>query len=510
MKYISHTICTAIIILSCFFVPVMAAASGSSGGYGGGGSSGDMVFTSSASQAVAIPIPITPAGYGGDIPAGNFSRLSISPQNLQFRLGPGESDEQTFSVTNKGKDTVLIRPRATEMPYAGPNVMDSTWVSFSPSEISVAPGEKAKFSVKVMIPSDTSRGYYAAQLALTDEQYPSPYPVPYSSYVYQVSISTEVYTPPVLSISPYMLGDSLEAGKSYDYEVTLKNSGDHAIKISPKLENNMYYTPMPYGGSENSMLPDDAITLSAPGEIPSGGEASLKVHVNVPADSGGYYNGAVYLGIDDPAVQNGEGMVQLSFMVWKQPAEPFSRSFTMTDSGLLTIELVASKDMSGGIALTTNNAKPAAEPSFDLSIKGPDGKVIPNLTKTVIKGSVDLSGQGQYTTGSKGAPYQESGVQYVSTYSLPGKAGLWNLEIMPHNMGRFDYTITMGPLGDLTIKPSIASTTAMIPAPVQNLSPVGTPSAILDLNQTTSPLNRNQLNSSENQNQSDSILNKSG
>jgi hypothetical protein len=183
-------------------------------------------------------------------------------------------------------------------------------------------------------------------------------------------------------------------------------------------------------------------------------------------------------------------MVQLNFMVWKQPAEPFSRSFTMTDNGPLTIELVASKDMSGGIVLTMNNGKPTAEPSFDLSIEGPDGKVIPNLTKKVMKGSVDLSGQGLYTTGSKDTPYQESGVQYVSTYSLPGKAGLWNLKIMPHNMGRFDYTITMGPIGDLTIKPSVASIPALTPVTVRNLSPVDSPSGTR---------NQNQSNSSQNQ-----------
>jgi hypothetical protein len=326
--------------------------------------------------------------------------------------------------------------------------------------MNVVPGEKAKFTVNVTIPSDTSRGFYSDQLALTDEQFPTPYPSPYPAYTYQVSVSSEVYSPPVISITPYVLSDSLEAGKSYDYEVTLKNSGNHAIQINPKFENTMYYSPMPNGGSGNRNIPDDAITLSAPGEIPAGGEVSLKVHIDVPADSGGFYNAAINLGIDDPAVQNGEGMVQLNLMVWKQPAVPFSRCFTMADNGPLTIELVASKDISGGVALTMNNGKPAAEPSFDLSIEGPDGKVIPILTKKVIKGSVDLSGQGYYTTGSKDTPYQESGVQYVSTYSLPGKTGLWNLRIMPHNMGRFDYTISMGSHGDLEIKPTILSTPA--------------------------------------------------
>ena len=198
----SKAICTAILILFCLLVPVMAEVSGSSGGYGGGGGSGEMGFTSSASQAVAIPIPITTPGYGGDNTSENFSRLSVSPQNLQFTLGPGKSDEQILSVTNKGKDSVLVRPRVIEIPYASPNMMDSNWFSFSPAEINVAPGEKAKFTVKVTIPSDTARGFYTDLLALTDEQYPTPYPSPYPAYVYQVSVSTNVNSPPVPGTNP--------------------------------------------------------------------------------------------------------------------------------------------------------------------------------------------------------------------------------------------------------------------------------------------------------------------
>jgi hypothetical protein len=133
MKFISRVICTIIVMVSCLIVPVMADVSGSGGGYGVGGGSGGMVFTSSSSQAVAISAPATPPISAGDITSGNFSRLLISPQNLQFRLGPGESVEHTFTVTNKGKDPVLINPVLAEMPYGGPYMMDKTWLSVSPS-----------------------------------------------------------------------------------------------------------------------------------------------------------------------------------------------------------------------------------------------------------------------------------------------------------------------------------------------------------------------------------------
>ena len=107
-------------------------------------------------------------------------------------------------------------------------------------------------------------------------------------------------------------------------------------------------------------------------------------------------------------------------------------------------------------------------------------------------------GQKLDSTGSNDVPYQESGVQYVSTYSLTAKSGQWNLEIMPHNMGKFDYIITMGPLGDLTIRPTSTSPTASIPASTsatpkvtfQNLSPTDSASGIRDNNQTNSSQNQ--------------------
>jgi len=500
MKFISNVICAVVVLIFCVLVPAMAEVPDIAG-YSGGSGAGVPVYPGPVSQAVAIAMPAP--GSSGDISAGNFSRLYVSPQNLPFRLGPGESDEQTFSVTNRGTEPVLVRPGVTEMPYPGPNLMDSSWVSLSPVEMTVGPGEKAKFTVKVTVPSDTVRGYYISQLALTDEQFPAPgaapYPVSYPANVYQVTISTEVHTLPVLSVSPGVLSDSLEAGKSYDYQVILENSGDHAIRTNPNLENRMYYSPMSSGVAEKNLVTDKSIILSAPGEIPVGGEAALNVHINVPADAGGYYNGVINLGIDDPAVQEGEGVIQLSFMVWKQPAEPFSRPFTMAENGPLTIELVATKDTYGGTVSAVNSSRPFTEPSFDLSIDGPDGKVMPNLTKKVIKGSVDFSGQGVYGIGSKEYPYQHTGVQYVSTYTLPGKAGTWNLLIMPHNMARFDYVITMGPPGDLTIKPPQASSTAPLPVPATNLTPAAVSPGFPDRNLTNSSENEATVNNSVNQ-----------
>ena len=53
---------------------------------------------------------------------------------------------------------------------------------------------------------------------------------------------------------------------------------------------------------------------------------------------------------------------------------------------------------------------------------------------------------------------------------MPGKAGTWELAIMPHNMARFEYLITMGPAGDMEIIPTPSSTTLPATEPAVNLT----------------------------------------
>jgi hypothetical protein len=463
MKYVEFLLYASALLVLCTVAPALADIS--AGAAGGEPSSGYSVGFSQVAVAVPVPAPMQ-----DDWQSGNFSKLLIAPQYLSFSLDPGNEKELTFTVTNRGSDPVTLTPRFIDTPYSGVYAMDSAWLSVTPSQTEIAPGEKARFTVTMTAPADSYRGYYSGQIALTDEQYPSPYVSPYPNYAQVVSISTEIVAMPGISILPSIVGGSLEAGKSYDYEVILKNNAAYPISVSPILENGMYPVPIFNDKTGITALTDDAITISGPAVIPARGEATLNIHLNVPADAGGYYNGMINLGIDDPSVRDGEGRVQLVFMIWKQPSVPFSCSFTMKDDAPLMIELTASRDMYGYPVSTGTAGRQEAEPSFDLTIHGPDGTLTPQPVKTVIKGSVDLSMGNQYMTGTGTGPYQESGIQYISTYSMPGKAGTWELAIMPYNMARFEYVITMGPAGDMEIIPALSSTTLPVTEPVLNLT----------------------------------------
>ncbi len=383
-----------------------------------------------------ISAPDVPA----DMQAGNFTKLEISPRYGNFRLQPGESKEMTITIRNREKKTVSVKPDVTIPPY-GEYMIEKEWITVTPNSTDIGAEGSQKFTVKASIPKDASIGYYSAQIAFTDEVIPVPYPQPFPSYVHSFSLSIDVWTPPKIQIMPSYISDQLEAGKEYDYEIRLKNTGDRAIGISPKMSSDdsmRYYGPF---GQMTSALTDDAITITAPQSVPAGATEVVKVHVKVPSDAKGYYNGWIDLGIDDPSVREWEGRVNLNFNIWKQPIDPFVKSFSLKEAAPTTIEISSSFF---GMYPWGQGTKTAKEPSFETSLEGVDGKAELKVVKTVIKGSVSMGSEIPPWEIESTGIYQEMGTQYIETYSADIPAGEWKLKVLPRNTDRFEYTITIG------------------------------------------------------------------
>ncbi len=386
-------------------------------------------------QEVGVPAPVMPVT--GQV--GNFTKIDISPQFGNFRLQPGESKEMTVTVRNKEKNTVNVKPETVILPYGG-YVVDSGWITVTPGSADIPAGGSQKFTIKAEIPKDASIGSSSLQIAFTNETIPTPYSQPFPSYIHTLQLSVDVWTPPKIQIMTPYINDQLEAGKEYDYEIKLKNTGDQAIGISPKLgSDNMNYGP--YGMTEPA-LTEDMIAITSPSSIPAGATDAVKIHIKVPADAKGYYSGYIDLGIDDPSVRDFEGRVQLSFNIWAQPAEAFVRSFNLTEAAPITIEVSSNNYYYGyPYAGQKTNVK---EPSFETSLEGPDGKAALNVTKTVIKGNVNMGGNSPPWEIDSASIYQEMGVQYTVTYKTDGSPGEWKLSVLPRNAQGFDYSITIG------------------------------------------------------------------
>jgi len=369
----------------------------------------------------------------------NFTKLEVSPPYINFMLQPGESKELTVTLKNKEKKAVSVKPNTVLAPYGGINA-DPEWIKVTPGNVEIPAGGSQKFTIKVTVPMDASIGYSNVQIAFTDETMPTPYPGPFPNYIHVVQVSLDIWTTPKIQIMKPYINDMLEGGREYDYEVKLKNTGKEAINIDPKMssENNRYSGQF---GQMTAAFTDDAITISAPSNVPAGATEIIKVHVKVPKDAKGSYNGAINMNIDDTSIQPWEGMIQMSFNVWTQPAEAFERIFNLKDAAPITIEISSGNNYNPyGQGMGANKK----EPSFETTLVGPTGNVDIKATKTVIKGLVNMGGQiPPWELDSKGI-YQENGVQLIETFKVSGSPGEWKLKVLPNNTESFEYSISIG------------------------------------------------------------------
>jgi len=345
------------------------------------------------------------------------TKLDIIPQYGNIRLQPGESKEIMVTVKNNENQPVSIKPNITTSSY-DTSIIETDWVAIEPTTADIPAGESVRFIINVSVPKDAAIGNSNVQIAFTD------------THIFQLSV--DIWKPSNLQISMPYINDQLEAGKVYDYEINVKNVGNSAVEISPILVNDMYYGPY---GTTTPILTDKSIIITAPDSIPAGSIETINVRVDVPADVRGYYNGYIDLRPDT----SGDAKIMLAFNVWKQPTEPFVNIFSIGNLAPITIE-ISSYYNSYPYLITKRE-----EPSFDTNIVGPNGDVELDITKTVIKGNVNMASDISWGIGNM-AEYQEMGTQHIVTYRTrtDGSPGEWKLDILPHNTPGFDYSITIG------------------------------------------------------------------
>jgi len=376
----------------------------------------------------------------------DFARLQINPGHSNMQIKPGNSDKVTVTVTNKDNETITAAPFVSVFPY-GDNLFEESWVTITPVSADIAPDAKQEFVIEVNIPQDADIGYYSTSIAFTEDVMPTPYPTPYPDYLNSMHFSVDVWTPPKIQIqTPYISG-RVESGESYDYEIKLENVADKDISIDPKIDdNNRMYDYGPFG-MMSSAFEDDAITITAPSVVKAGETVIVNVHLEVPDDSKGNYNGAIDLNIDDPSIREWDGQVQMNFNVWTQPTEPYTKTFTTRTDGPATIEISSNPYSEYAYAMWMGaDTQDKKEPSFDVTLEDDSGEVEMTLVKTTYSGSVSLgmSNFPPWEVDSTGI-YQDLSSSYIEEYSAPCAAGDWTLGILPGNADMFSYTITFGP-----------------------------------------------------------------
>ena len=376
----------------------------------------------------------------------DFARLQINPGHSYIHIKPGNSDEVTVTVSNKDNETITAAPFVSVVPYSD-NLFEESWATITPVSADIAPDAKQEFVIEVNIPQDADIGHYSTSIAFTEDVMPTPYPTPYPDYLNSMHFSVEVWTPPKIQIQTPFLHGRVESGENYDYEIKIENVADKDISIDPKIDdNNRMYDYGPFG-MMSSAFEDDAITITAPSVVKAGETVIVNVHLEVPDDSKGNYNGAIDLNIDDPSIDEWDGRVQMNFDVWTQPTEPYTKSFTTGTDDTITIEISSNPFSEYTYAMWMDtNTQDQKEPSFAVTLKGDSGEVEMTLVKTTYSGSVSLgiSSLPPWEIDSTGI-YRDLSSSYVQEYSATCAAGDWTLGILPSNADMFSYTITFGP-----------------------------------------------------------------
>jgi hypothetical protein len=395
-----------------------------------------------------------------------FEKIIVDPSYKYLQMKPGESANFSVTVENRDNKTIELRPMPLITPYTEKFINES-WISISPSEKSLKPGEKEEFEVKVIIPEDAEIGNYAVLIAFTENVPEGDVAGYYPNFPGTMQLNVQVWVPPTVQILTPYVNDLVEAGKSYTYEIKLKNTGDKDIALSPELteEGGIIYADSVSSSVEvasSSSVPGQAfgnevINVESPDKIKAGQTAVVKLTLAVPADAKGSYSGSLDLNVDDPGIQEYAGRVPLSFRILPVLKEPYETTFEARTADLITLEV---KAYQYGYGLYTSGGNRDLTPSFNVSLKDPSGKeVTPTLVNTKYIGSINIVDDtyprpypilyesskvaGNTETYDQGT-YQGGTTTFVETYTVPGTAGKWTLSILPKNTENFEYTVTVG------------------------------------------------------------------
>ena len=369
----------------------------------------------------------------------NYTRLYVEDEYRRLELKPGESESFEVTVENGEEGPIEITP-GLFVPKVGDRPVEKGWITIEPGQATLEADAERTVTVTVNVPEDAELGDYRGAVQFTDEtiQYPGRPPRP----VHAASFSVRVQRDPTVFVLPMNRGYSqIEAGESYTHSVRINNTGEGAVPLDPTL--NLQEDRRPRPGGQPS-VDRSWFTIDAPSQVPAGESATVDVTVEVPEDaSRGDYDVELDLGLRDPARNERRDywqQIHMGFQVWKQPDQPFTKAFDVTeDTESVTVKLSAGD---------RRNADDAPA-SFDVTLVGPDGETVePERVQTTNRGYVDLSGDRRRyryaaeSAGASGSAYADEGGERVLRYRLDAPSeGQWELRVMPHDTVRFRYEI---------------------------------------------------------------------
>jgi len=399
---------------------------------------------------------------------GNYTVHDIEPAYYSVYLMPGENETFNVSFRNEGNETLSIAPKVIAAPDDYYDVVNESWITILPENITVSPGAEQDFAIEVSIPEDAESGEYAAQIIFTNDTYPEEFDNPVyiqeysdsgssdsisdeeysdsisderyngSMYVNAMHLGVSVSARPKLELQTSYVSDTIEPGKEYVYAIKIKNLAGKDVTIDPKV---MRYEIYDYSFDEPAFS-DDTIEISAPSTIKAGEIANMTIRVPVPENASGSYNAYIEMNADGKENGGSVPQISLSFTVDKQPTAPYIKTFNTTTADPITIEVSAETyDPHASVRISPEKA----EPYFEMNLICNSIPVNMTLVKAAESGTVYSQGYiSPIWAIEDGSSYQNDSRKYLETYRVPGAIGTWELTILPKNTNSFDYSITVG------------------------------------------------------------------
>jgi|Deesub1362B_J571_1020462.scaffolds.fasta_scaffold02666_4 hypothetical protein len=394
-----------------------------------------------SAEGIAVIEVKAPAQVGGSVDS--VTKLVINPMYKNIQLKPGEEEEFRVKVKNREDRAVELVPKLQAMPF-GEYMLEEDWVTISPTKAVVQKGEEQEFTIKVSVPGDAEVGSYNAQITFTNDTMPS-MPYPYPRMANALTLSVNVWKPPTVIVSNNFIHDRVEAGKTYEYVVTVENRGNTTIPMKPKFGDDRGYRRCA-GMYCPGELEEDWVTISAPESVKPNSRATVKISVKLPEYAKGQYEGRINLNIDDPSRpewRRYDQMVTLSLQVWQKPSSPYEKEFTVKEEAkMLSVEVSVSEFAYQKYSTCGN---PVEEPSFKVWFLDSESQEVElKPAKTVIAEAVNLGSWAQppWEAECSAGMYTVERITYKSTYTIENpKAGTWHLYIMPEKAQKFEYTI---------------------------------------------------------------------
>lgn len=389
---------------------------------------------------------------------GNYTVHDIEPAYYSVYLMPGEYETFNVSFRNEGNETLNIAPKVIAASEDYYDVVNESWITILPENVTVSPGAEQKFAIEVSVPEDAESGEYVAQIVFTNDTYPEEYDNPVyiqeSAEGYNDSLSADGYKDflyvnamclrvsvsvlPKLELQTSYVSDTIEPGKEYVYSIKIKNVAGKDVTIDPKV---MRYEIYDYSFDEPAFS-DDIIEISAPSTIKADEITNMTIRVPVPENASGSYNAYIEMNADGKENDGSIPQVSLSFTVDKHPTVPYVKTFNTTTADPITIEVTAeTSDQNPSVRVSPEKE----EPHFEMNLTCNSSPVNLTLVKVAESGTVYSQGDIFPIWAIENSPsYQSDSRKYIETYRVPGAIGTWELTILPKNTNSFDYLITVG------------------------------------------------------------------